>query len=412
MKGKDLERLNPIINAEFPPFNDFKLTGNLIANDKGFILKSAQASIGDTQLQTAIVIETNAPEPLWTINLSSRQLQLKDFAFDDWKTQTAATAKTTRQENKNEPLLKTLRQLEDTVRSPKMHVNLNLKVDKVLSGEDILGKARLQLHLRDKVFTLQSADIEIPGGKITASLSFKLENNEASGHAKLDIDKLDYGITTRLLIPGLQVDGIISARLDLQLGGNNFTRLLDRATGQVDIAAWPKNTRAAKILNLWATNLYLILLPELKKKESNVNCIVGLMNLDNGNMKEQLFAIDTTKLWIYGNINVDFRQEYVQLSLFPQSKTARLFSLQAPIRAMGSFSDINLQLNPVDLAGSYLSFITSPLSVPTRWIFGDKTPEDGSAICEQLFNREYVIKLKAEVERKEQKEIDDMLDAD
>jgi len=54
----------------------------------------------------------------------------------------------------------------------------------------------------------------------------------------------------------------------------------------------------------------------------------------------------------------------------------------------------------------------SPLTVPTKWIFDDKPPEDGSAICEQLFDREYVIKLKAEVESKAKEEVDEMLKSD
>ena len=212
--------------------------------------------------------------------------------------------------------------------------------------------------------------------------------------------------------PDSLVDGIISIRADLQLGGSDFTRLLDNANGELDIAVWPKNTKPTKALNLWTTNLYLILLPELKKKESYVNCLVGLMDLEEGRLKEQLFVIDTTKLWIYGNIHVDFKQERLKLSLFPQSKTARMFSLQTPIRTQGSFSDISLQINPVDIAGSYVSFITSPLYVPTRWVFGDKVPEDGSAVCEQLFDREYVKKLNADIESKAKEEVDEILRSD
>ncbi len=412
LKGKDLEKLNPIIHTDFPPFNDFSLSGNLIANRKGYVLKSAKATIGETQLQASIVIDTNQAKPHWMINLSSQQLQLKDFSFDNWSTKQtdATTVKPSEQNIYQRPLNKPLRQLEDMVRTPDMHFDLNIKVDKLLSGEDPLGKARFQLHLRDNAISLENANIEIPGGRITASISLALDDDETSGHVILNIDKLDYGITTRLFEPDSLVDGIISIRADLQLDGGDFTRLLENATGEFDFAIWPKTTKPTKALNLWATNLYLILLPELKKKESFVNCMVGLMDMNEGRMKEELFAIDTTQLWIYGNINVDFEQEHVELSLFPQSKTARLFSLQTPIRAQGSFTDIGLLLNPIDLTETYISFITSPLHVPARWIFGDKPPKDGSAICEQLFDRVYVKKLNAETEKKEKQEIDRILE--
>lgn len=414
IKSKDLEKLNPIINAEFPPLNNFNLAGKLISNNKGYILKSTSASIGESHFQTSIVIDTTSAKPLWHINLNSKQLQLKDFGFDDWsmKQPVDVTGKDAEQHVINKPYLGTMRHLEDLVRSTDMHLDINLKVDKVLSGKDHLGKARFQLHLRDYSLIIENLIIEIPGGNISSSLSLRIVDNEARGHVTLDIEKLDYGITTRLFQPESQVDGIISTRIDVELGGSDFTHLFDQATGNIDIAVWPKNTRPAKALNLWTTNLYLILLPELKKKESLVNCMVGLLNLEDGTMREELLALDTTKLWIYGNINADFKQEHVRLSLFPQSKTARLFSFQSPIRVEGSFSDIGMEINPVDLTGSYISFITSPLHVPARWLFGDKVPENGSDICEQLFDREYVEKLNAEIRMKENKEVEDMLESD
>jgi hypothetical protein len=64
------------------------------------------------------------------------------------------------------------------------------------------------------------------------------------------------------------------------------------------------------------------------------------------------------------------------------------------------------------MAVTYISFITSPLHVPTRWILGKNPPEDGSAICDQLFDREYVENLNEELQRKEQKKIDAILDYD
>jgi uncharacterized protein involved in outer membrane biogenesis len=425
IKGKDLERLNPIINTEFPPLNDFRVSGNLRFSDKNIILKSATASVGETKLLSSIVIDREPETSLWNINLKAENLQINDFIFDDWTHQSSAPSSESRKEKpatdtsaaeSKQPLdqiiNRKVKEFENKLKDPRMHLNMNLSVDNLLIGSNRLGKGRLQFHMLDNVFAIRNADIEVPGGRIQTSLSLRKPQQEFVGDLKLDIDKLDYGVIAKMLDPEAKLSGAISTRIDLELRGDSISQAFDHANGIIDIAFWPRNTQPARILNLWTTNLYLILLPELKKKESKVNCLVGLMNVENGIMKEELLAIDTTKLWINGNITVNFERQHVDLSLFPASKTARFFAIQTPIRVEGSYTDISLALNPVDLTTSYISFITSPLHVPARWIFEDKPPLDGSAICEQYFDRDYVTKVNAELREKEKRSIDELLESD
>lgn len=414
LHGKDLEKLNPIIEAQLPAFNDFSLTGKLLANNKGYILRSTDASVGNSHFRASFVIETTLAKPYWTINIHSRQLQLNDFSFDiaDLQQSKNKTVKTFKQKFDEIIALQPVRQLIDVAQSPKMHFNLNLKADQILSGEGVLGKAVFQLQLEDNIINLPTATINLPSGRAFASANIEVIDNNISGNLKIDVDKFDYGIVARTFDAEAELDGVFSSRIDLVFDSNKLTNLLDFASGQIDMVVWPKNTKPVKILDLWATNLYLILLPELQKKEAKVNCIVSLMTLKEGIMKEDFFAIDTTKLWIQGDFNVDFKSKEIILSLFPRSKIARFFAFQSPIRASGSFTDIKLNFSLLDVTVGYVSFITSPLHVPVRWVFGGKPPEDGSAICEQFFDREHVERLHAEAKKKAQEEVDEILDAD
>ena len=413
IKGKDLENLNRILNSELPPFNNYKLNGRISANAKGFIVKADDASIGDTNFNTVIVIDTSSFKPFWTVNLNSSQLQIKDFEFAEsiMEVQDAATITASLKQAGSESKEAQGRRLKQIVDNPKIHFDLNLKVGKLLVGESVLGASSLRLKLRDDTLILDDLELDIPGGKIKSAASFKVENKQVKGAIKLDIHKFEYGAVARYFTQDSRQGGIISARIDLKLGGRDFSRLFDHATGKLDVALWPGNTNT-KIFDIWATNLILLILPEIRKKESRLNCLVALMDLNDGIMKEDLFLMDTTKVWMHGNINVNFIEENLRLSLYPRSKTARMFAVQAPIRAEGSFSDIKLNTNPVDITVAYLSFITSPLHVPARRVFGDKIPEDASELCDQLFDREYAMKLKEKHEAEEQKEIDELLDLD
>ena len=412
-KGHDLEKLNRILNAELPPFNDFYLKGRLSANEKGFIVKADDASIGETHFKTVIVIDTRSRKPFWTINLNSRQFQIKDFEFADrqFDIPDAKAIGDKLIQKSGELEEEPGRRLTQIVNDPKMHFDLNLKVEKLLAGETALGESSLRLKLRDNTLIMDNAEFDVPGGKIKSSAAFKTESAQVKGALKLEMDKFDYGAVARYFNVGSEEGGVISARIDLELAGQDFSRLFDHATGKLDVALWPRKTHT-QIFDLWASNLFMIILPELKKKEDRVNCLVALMDLDDGIMKEDFLGIDTRKVWMYGNIQVDFRTEQLTLALYPSSKKARLFAVQAPIRAVGSFGDLRLDTNPLDLGIAYVAFITSPLHVPARRVLGDKVAEDASERCEQLFDRDYVKKLKERIKQEEQKEIDEWLDSD
>ncbi len=413
LKGKDLEKLNSILDSEFPPFNNYKLTGKISANEKGFVIKADDATIGDTHFNTTIVIDTSSFKPFWNINLNSRKLQIKDFEFVDVKIENinAENIKASLKNATEQPGEESGHKLKQIVDDPKMHFDLNMNIENVLAGESTLGSSVVKLKLRDKTLILEDAEINVPGGIIKSTASFNIENDQVQGALKLDIDKFDYGAVARYFSKASIQSGVINARIDLKLAGKDFSRLFDHATGKLDVALWPRNTQT-QVFDIWATNLFLLLLPEIKKKESKVNCLVALMDIEDGIMKEDFFGMDTTKVWMIGNINVDFAGEQVRLSLYPRSKTARLYAVEAPIRAEGSFDQIHLITNPVDITVAYLSFITSPLHVPARWVFGDKVPEDASEICEKFYDRSYVKELKERLEAEEQKELDELLDSD
>jgi uncharacterized protein involved in outer membrane biogenesis len=216
------------------------------------------------------------------------------------------------------------------------------------------------------------------------------------GHLKLDVDKFNYGVIYRYLRPQSVADGLITLKTDLSLEGKDLNSLMDNAKGTIDFAIWPKNIDAS-ILNLWSVNLFLAILPKLKEEKSTLNCATVLLDIDNGEMSEELILVDSTKVWMHGNLKVSFPNKTVSLVLIPKSKKAKLFSLQAPVRVGGTFDDLGAQVKPFDLVGAYFSFVTSPLLAPVQRTFGSKIPADASELCGQFMDRKYLQKQKEEI---------------
>jgi hypothetical protein len=94
-----------------------------------------------------------------------------------------------------------------------------------------------------------------------------------------------------------------------------------------------------------------------------------------------LFLIDTSKIRICGKGRVDFKKEHIDLKMAPTAKKPEFFSLATPIEVNGHFADFGVGVQPGGLVGATIRFITSPVHVPFRRLFGKKLPADGADVC-------------------------------
>ena len=406
IKGKRLDHWNKLLQNNIPPFGPFQFSGKLNIDPKGFRISNLKARIGDSDLDGQILIDTSESETHWILELVSQNFQIKDFEVDgfslipDTTNSLKLKSKTSNWNGKEEQLQESLSEDFKLSHSyPGLDLSLQLEARKVMSGDDDLGGGKLQLHATDNSLNVKNFELDIPAGFINGALELVQHDQHIEGRIKLDMDKFDYGVLYRHIKPDSPADGLISTRIDLQLSGRDFMHGLEHANGQFDFALWPKNIDAS-IINIWSVNLFLAILPELNKKESKFNCGVALLDVEDGKLSEELLVIDSTKIYMLGNLNVNFQDEEVSLSLFPKAKKARMFGLQAPIRINGSFDELGLTIKPTDLLIGYVKFITSPFHAPFRRIFGKNIPDDASELCGKILDRKYLTTILEEMKKK------------
>ena len=394
INGKRLDNWNKLLGNSIPPFGPYHLSGKLSIDPKGFRFNDLKTRIGDSDLGGEVFVDTSGSKAHWELNLISQNFQINDFEVEGFSffPETNNTTSTPDRKGDVKPFQQGLNKgFQESRDHPKIDASLHLEARQVLSGRDKLGGGTLQLRASENALTVDTFNLDIPGGSIAGALDLQQHGKEIEGQLKLNMDRFDYGILYRRFKPDSPADGLISARVDLQLSGSDFMHGLDHANGQLDFAVWPGNIDASAI-NLWSVNLFLAILPELNKKESKLNCTTALLDINDGQLSEELIFVDTSKIWMNGNFNVDFPAETLSLSLFPTAKKARIFGLQAPMRVKGTFSEINVTIKPFDIVSTYFKFITSPLHAPFRRAFGKKAVEDMSELCGELLDRE---KLKA-----------------
>jgi hypothetical protein len=97
--------------------------------------------------------------------------------------------------------------------------------------------------------------------------------------------------------------------------------------------------------------------------------------------------VDTTNMQVAGEAKVDFETEKIYMVLAPKAKKPEFFSLATPLKVEGTFADFEVGIKPGGLVGTAIRFITSPVHVPIRRLFKEKTPSDGKSACTEAMHR-------------------------
>jgi uncharacterized protein involved in outer membrane biogenesis len=390
--GDRLDSLNGLLNIDLPPLKSYRAGAQLTLRKKRAELSDFVIQVGRSKLAGKMNVDTSGAIPKSTIELSAPLIQLDDFDVGDWSPGKSDSEKPVPENDKKKegdtvaskkqppsPEVKA-----DVLLSPavlgKFDVEMNVNVDKVLSGKDKLGSGTLTATLKKGRFSIDPLKLNVPGGffSLAATLKPDLKTPEASIRAVMK--KFDFGVLVRRANPKAEMGGLINLDVDLKSSAGSFDQLLANANGYIDFSGRLENLKAG-IIDLWAVNLIAAVVSKEEENQSKINCLVGRWTMKNGLLKPDVFLIDTTKIRICGKGQVDFKKEHIDLKMAPTPKKSEYFSLATPIEVNGKFSDFGVGLQPGGLIGTAVRFIVSPVSATIRRLFGKELPADGKDVC-------------------------------
>ena len=224
--------------------------------------------------------------------------------------------------------------------------NVDIQAKEVLSGDDVLGKGQLFLTLEQGRLSLQRLLLEFPGGdaELQAEIYPTTENIEVSLSAT--IDKFDYGILARRIDKKSETFGMLSLDVGLTSKVKEIKDLLANGNGHFDFAVLPGDMNA-DVFDLWAVNLLSAVVNKTDKdSHSRVNCVVASFDLNDGLMQQKALFVDTSKMQIEGQAEVNFKSREIKLYVSPAAKKVEFFSLATPVKVSGSFEDFDIGIIP------------------------------------------------------------------
>jgi hypothetical protein len=390
--GDRLDSLNGLLNIDLPPLKSYRAGAQLALRKKRAELSDFVIQVGRSKLAGKMNVDNSGAKPKSTIELSAPLIQLNDFDVGDWSPGKSNSEKPVHKDDKKKeggtvaskkqppsPEVKADELLSPAVLG-KFDVEMNVNVDKVLSGKDKLGSGTLTATLKKGRFSIDPLKLNVPGGffSLAATLKPDLKTPEASIRAVMK--KFDFGVLVRRANPKAEMGGLINLDVDLKSSAGSFDQLLANANGYIDFSGRLENLKAG-IIDLWAVNLIAAVVSKEEENQSKINCLVGRWTMKNGLLKPDVFLIDTTKIRICGKGQVDFKKEHIDLKMAPTPKKSEYFSLATPIEVNGKFSDFGVGLQPGGLIGTAVRFIVSPVSATIRRLFGKELPADGKDVC-------------------------------
>ena len=157
------------------------------------------------------------------------------------------------------------------------------------------------------------------------------------------------------------------------------------ANGYFDISAQPTGLRSG-LVDLWAVNLLSSVVSSTSKdkKLSEVNCMIGRFRLENGAMTAQQLAVDTSRIRICGEGQVNCAVGRFNLVAAPRAKRPEFFGLGTPLKIKGDFDDFRVSMKggALTLGTTAVNFVISPVTTPIKRLFQKDLPEDGADICQ------------------------------
>lgn len=332
--------------------------------------------LGESVLAGRILADWSGKRPKIEATLAGPRLRLHDLGIGGREAKpTGAPAKPAAQKDSGADWIEALRGYDAT---------LALKVEQLYAEGELIGglQASAQLtggRLRVAPFEIRQAASVLRGaGEIDATPAAP----EFSARAELQ----RYNLTPLLhaFRPHAPGTATLDARASLRgrgLGGEAIASL----QGAFDVAGYGHDVGSGGVGHL-GINLFRLALSSLDRDASSrINCAVGVFDIDKGVMKSRALFLDTTRLRIMGNLDVELASGALSGALRPHPKNPSLFSVNTPLTVGGTVDAPQVALATGALPGLLIRY-SNPYTIFLGSLMDVRSSKpDGSDDCRAAY---------------------------
>ncbi len=378
LEGPDLSQLYMITGVPFPPTPAYKLAGYLTHTGNIWTFEHIEGTVGKSDLTGDLSVDRSKIPQLIIADLESSSLELKDLrgfigvSFD---------------KKPRDRVLPTMP--FNLVKIRAADADVRFRGDKIITENLPIEKMDTHLIIKEGMIKLAPLNFEMGGGKLVTAITMDGRGQHIVTHADITVKGLHLG----QLLPTSKMtttsQGMIGGRTRLDATGDSISQMMGTASGEAALIL-DGGTISELLLrksNLDLANSFLLLVGGDKKVP--IRCMVANFNAVAGDFKVQDLVLDTPKVNITGDGNVNFADESLHLRLVSQSKGFSLVSLRGPILVTGTLMKPNFKPDTKKVATrGGIAVGLAALTVPVAGLiplldFGDNKDSNCAALMDE-----------------------------
>jgi len=359
LSGASLGNLYPLTGVTLPDTPAYSTDGRLVAQLQDadgplFRYEKFNGRIGDSDIHGDLTFVARKPRPKLSGTLVSNQLRFADLApligADSNAEKQQRGAPSVQPGNKVLPV-----EAFRTERWRDMDADVSFTGKRIVHSEQ-LPFTDLFTHvvLNDGKLSLEPLRFGVAGGRLDSTL--RLDGSATPLRAQAQLRARNFRL--RQLFPNVEVMqsslGALNGDAALSGTGNSVATLLGSANGHLKLLI--NDGRVSRnLMEIAGLNVGNYLVGRLfGDNEVEINCAAANLDIKQGVMRPQLMVIDTENALIGVDGTMNFGSEQLDLTITPESKGLRIFSLRSPLYVRGTFKNPNpgVKAGPLVLRGA------------------------------------------------------------
>lgn len=394
LSGDSLGNLYPLTGVTLPDTPPYETDGRLVAqlhdpDGATYRYQGFNGKIGDSDIHGELTYVARPPRPKLSGSLTSNQLLFADLAPLIGADSNAE--KKARGAPSNQPADKALPvEVFRTERWRSMDADVSFTGTRIVKSEKLpFSDLFTHVVLNDGDLSLEPLRFSVAGGALETQLRADGRATPLRVHAKLAAR----GLKLKQLFPDFSPMrtsfGELNGDAELRGEGNSVAALLGDANGQVKLLV---NDGAVSrgLMEIAGLNVGNYLVGKLfGDKDVKINCAAADVGITDGVLGTRLVLFDTENAVIRIDGSADFGQERLDLTIDPESKGLRVFSLRSPLYVRGTFKkpDAGVKSGPLVARGAGLLALGAFVA-PAAGLLALVAPSnDQSNQCEPLLKR-------------------------